>query len=220
MEQIKIYPLKGRKQTPEQISKRVESVRLNRLTWSPEKWQKWHDGVVKHLTQNNPEGLEKMRLTKIGKHPTRHFEKGDVPWNKGNNWRDKYSPEELKAIVAQRARDFRKRSIKQRINESMGAMIYLALKEKKNGHKWDDLVGYTCEDLMPHLESQFEEGMSWGNKGKWHIDHIIPRSRFNFDSPEDAEFKECWALNNLQPLWAEDNLAKRNMVYNSQLQLA
>jgi len=210
MEQIKVHPLKGRKQTPEQISKRVEAVRLNRLTWSPEKWQKWHDGVVKHLTCNNPEALEKMRESKLGSVPWNKGKTGCMPpnWQKGNNWRDKYTTEELKAIVAQRARNFRKRSIRQRINESMGAMIYLALKEKKNGHKWEDLVGYTCEDLMSHLESQFKDGMSWDNKGQWHIDHIIPRSHFHFNGPEDTEFKKCWALNNLQPLWAEENLKK------------
>ena len=220
MEQTKVHALKGRKQTPEQIRKRVESVRLERQTWSPEKWQHWHDSVVKNLTFNNSNALEKMRLKKIGQHPTRHFEKGHVSWNKGNNWRNKYTPEELKGIVATRARDFRRRSVRQRINESMGAMIYLALKEKKNGYKWEDLVSYTCEDLMSHLESQFTEDMSWDNKGQWHIDHIIPRSHFHFNSPEDTEFKKCWALNNLQPLWADDNLKKRNRVYNSQLQLA
>jgi len=42
----------------------------------------------------------------------------------------------------------------------------------------------------------------------WHIDHIRPISAFSFTVPEDPEFKECWALNNLQPLWAFDNLSK------------
>jgi len=210
MEQTKVHALKGRKQTPEQISKRVEAVRLNRLTWSPGKWQKWHDGVVKHLTYNNPEALEKMRESKQGSVPWNKGKVGCMPitWNKGNNWRNNYTPEEVRAIVTTRARNRRERNVSRRIHESMSAMIYLALKEKKNGYKWEDLVGYTCEDLMTHLESQFEEGMSWDNKGQWHIDHVIPRSRFNSNSPEDTEFKKCWALSNLQPLWAADNIAK------------
>jgi len=43
---------------------------------------------------------------------------------------------------------------------------------------------------------------------KWHIDHIIPVSAFNFTKPEHIDFNKCWALSNLQPLWAEENLSK------------
>ena len=63
-----------------------------------------------------------------------------------------------------------------------------------------------------HIESQFKDGMTWDNYGKngWHIDHIIPKSLFQFKSSEDDEFKQCWALCNLQPMWAFDNLSKGN----------
>lgn len=27
-------------------------------------------------------------------------------------------------------------------------------------------------------------------------------------TPDDPEFRECWALSNLQPLWAKDNMSK------------
>jgi len=33
-------------------------------------------------------------------------------------------------------------------------------------------------------------------------------SVFNFSKPEDMDFKRCWALSNLQPLWAADNFSK------------
>jgi 5-methylcytosine-specific restriction endonuclease McrA len=42
----------------------------------------------------------------------------------------------------------------------------------------------------------------------WHIDHIIPISSFSFSSPEDPEFKAAWALTNLRPLWAAQNISK------------
>ena len=69
---------------------------------------------------------------------------------------------------------------------------------------------------MSHIESQFKEGMSWKNHGihGWHIDHIRPISSFNFESCNDPEFKECWALENLQPLWAKENLSKSNKIFN------
>ena len=52
--------------------------------------------------------------------------------------------------------------------------------------------------------------MSWDNAGEWHIDHIIPDSWFNYKSIEDQQFKDCWALNNLQPMWKLENISKGN----------
>lgn len=46
----------------------------------------------------------------------------------------------------------------------------------KNGRKWNDLVGYSTDELLTHLEKQFKPGMSWDNYGEWHVDHIIPRA--------------------------------------------
>lgn len=71
-------------------------------------------------------------------------------------------------------------------------------------------LDYTIEDLRYNIESKFLEGMSWNNQGDWHIDHIIPISYFNYDSPKHPEFIFCWSLFNLRPLWAEDNMHKNN----------
>lgn len=99
-----------------------------------------------------------------------------------------------------------------RIHFSMSSSIWGALKSGKNGRSWESLVGYSREDLVRHLERQFLPGMSWNNyghgRGKWHIDHILPRASFSISSPEDDDFKACWALTNLRPLWSEDNQAK------------
>ena len=35
-----------------------------------------------------------------------------------------------------------------------------------------------------------------------------PFSVFNFEKPEDADFKKAWALKNLRPLWKVANLSK------------
>ena len=82
----------------------------------------------------------------------------------------------------------------------------------KGGRRWEDLVGYTAEDLKLHIERQFVRGMGWHNygrgSGKWHIDHIVPQSAFTFTSPDDPDFKACWALTNLRPLWGDKNISK------------
>jgi len=50
--------------------------------------------------------------------------------------------------------------------------------------------------------------MSWENIGDWHIDHIVPLSRFKVSGPDDPELRRAWALTNLRPLWAKDNMRK------------
>lgn len=91
-------------------------------------------------------------------------------------------------------------------------LMYASLRHTKNGRKWQKLVGYSIDDLRRHLEKQFKKDMSWDRflAGEIHIDHIIPISVFNFEKPEDEDFKKCWALKNLQPLWSKDNITKSN----------
>src|SRR3546814_6097044 len=60
------------------------------------------------------------------------------------------------------------------INRRMSAGVKSSLGDGKNGRSWETLVGYTVADLMAHLERQFLPGMSWDNRGEWHIDHIRP----------------------------------------------
>lgn len=95
-----------------------------------------------------------------------------------------------------------------RLSHSISGAMWGALHSEKAGRRWEDLVGYTLDDLIRHLEARFQPGMTWDNYGKWHIDHAIPQSAFSYSSPEDPDFKRCWALSNLEPLWARDNLSK------------
>lgn len=97
---------------------------------------------------------------------------------------------------------------KNRIDQRMKTAIGVALKGAKRGRKWESLVGYTVDELYHHLEKQFLPGMNWDNIGDWHIDHILPRCTFSYDTEDDPEFKACWALTNLRPMWAVDNLSK------------
>lgn len=80
----------------------------------------------------------------------------------------------------------------------------------KNGRRSFDLVGYSLEELMAHLESKFEPWMTWDNYGRggWHVDHIRPLSSFDYETPDCPDFRAAWALNNLQPLGESENIAK------------
>ncbi len=97
-----------------------------------------------------------------------------------------------------------------RIANAIGGRMREAIADRKAGRHWENLVGYTLCDLMAHLESHFLPGMTWQNYGAfgWHIDHVRPITAFQFEKPEDRGFKDCWALENLQPLWWYENMAK------------
>jgi hypothetical protein len=79
------------------------------------------------------------------------------------------------------------------------------------GRHWESLVSYNLNDLVKHLEKQFDDKMNWENYGSyWHIDHIKPKSLFKYVYPEDEDFKKCWSLENLQPLEKIANMRKKN----------
>ena len=77
-------------------------------------------------------------------------------------------------------------------------------------------LGYTAEDLVSHIESQFNDKMNWKNWGQyriggiytWQIDHIIPQSYYKYTSLEDPNFAECWKMENLRPLCSIENSKK------------
>jgi hypothetical protein len=80
---------------------------------------------------------------------------------------------------------------------------------RKSGHtkpekRTEEILGCNYDSLKLHLESQFVEGMSWDNRGEWHIDHKIPLATAN----TVEELIKLSHYTNLQPLWGEDNIRK------------
>jgi len=101
-----------------------------------------------------------------------------------------------------------------RLINNFRTAIYQVLKEnnvQKNGHYFE-ILKYSPEDLIVHLERQFKDGMNWDNYGEWHVDHVLPISRHNIQEIGDEEFMKCWSLNNLQPMWGEENIRKSNKI--------
>lgn len=80
-------------------------------------------------------------------------------------------------------------------------------RNQKVGSAVKDL-GCSIQELKKYIEQKFTDGMSWGNYGEWHIDHIKPLSKFNLSDRQ--EFLEACNYENLQPLWAKENIAKGN----------
>lgn len=93
-------------------------------------------------------------------------------------------------------------------NDGIAELIRGAIRRGGASSSVEAALGYSIADLCEHLERQFSRGMDWGafRNGDIHIDHIIPKAAFNLADP--IEWRRCWSLSNLQPLWARDNLAK------------
>jgi hypothetical protein len=66
------------------------------------------------------------------------------------------------------------------------------------------ILGCTIQEFKLHIESQFKDGMSWDNRGEWHIDHIMPLSM----AKTEDELVRLNHYKNLRPLWAHENLSK------------
>ncbi len=139
---------------------------------------------------------QKKNKKKVLRYQREYYKKNKEKLNKNHSKRDKKR---------------RKIDVKFRLDKNISWYIRTSLRGNKAGRSWQKLVGYTLEDLTKHLEKQFNDKMNWNNYGSyWHIDHIKPQSLFNYIIPKDPEFKECWALTNLQPLEKIANIKKSN----------
>jgi hypothetical protein len=155
--------------------------------------KKCHGERNKKYLAQNPSAVEKRRLSS-----------------------QKFKSTKYERYLVSKAKAQRKRHAERRptdlLHNAIRSKIHRQLINGKGGKKTFELLGYTPEQLKRNLEKKFLPGMSWDNYGKWHIDHIIPRAAFNITSFNDIDFKRCWALSNLQPLWAMDNYTKRDKI--------
>lgn len=127
----------------------------------------------------------------------------DVEWRKKN-------PEKVK--VRKRKYYLQDKSIpKKRVEMVISGAIRKRIVYHRSMGRFENILGYTTEQLVSHLESKFKPEMTWDNYGSyWHIDHIKPKSWFKYTTIDDPGFKECWSLSNLQPLEAGVNMSKQN----------
>lgn len=134
---------------------------------------------------------EKRELLRINRAKRKHLAAAQQ-----KKWREN----NLEKVIEYRKRTqaviFMRRSIR-RIEESIG---------KDRIDRAEVELGYTQGQFKRHIESLWLDGMSWDNRSEWHVDHIKPLSLFIKEGVTDLKIIN--ALDNLQPLWAKDNIAK------------
>ena len=99
-----------------------------------------------------------------------------------------------------------------KMKRNLRCRLYHALKSQnaKKSNRTLKLTGCTVPFLMGYIESKFKDGMTWENYGTWHMDHIYPCSKF--DLTKDEEQRKCFHYTNLQPLWASENISKKDEI--------
>ncbi len=140
-------------------------------------------------------------------------------WNQANPERHRALKRESDARcrprVRQNYKDWKNANPSNRLSVQLRVRISTAVRRqierqksgrlRKAGSAVRDL-GCMIEELMVHLERQFQPGMTWNNYGEWHIDHVKPLA--SFDLTDRVQFLAACHFTNLQPLWGPDNIAR------------
>lgn len=206
----KIYRSKNKEKIKTKNHKRYienkEIININNAKWKQDNQEKIKEQGRLYRILNYEKEL--LRHAKYRQENKESINDGIKRWNKNN-------PDKVRE-KAQRASRKKRSTIVGKINSNISSAICRSLRNGKDGCHWEHIVGYTLYELMSHLEKQFINEMCWENygskNGQWNIDHKLPRSLFNYIDLNDIKFKQCWCLENLQPMWAIDNFKKGNRV--------
>ena len=217
-------------------SERTEEEKLERRREQKRRWardnkekakaatRRWREDNKERVAANN----KKYRKTDTYKEYVREYNKREHV----KAYRDEYNarPEvkehrreycrerNAKAEVKQRRNERNNKRMKcptRRLRLNVSKSVYSALKRHettKGGGATFDHLPYSPEQLAAYIEQRFTAEMNWDNYGTtWHLDHIIPQAALPYDSMEHPNFAKCWALENLQPLDALENIRKSSI---------
>ena len=189
--------------------KNVEAKRAYAREWVA-RWRADHPDLARkrdrEWCRKHPEAVQRRNAKWNAAHP----EKRKADWVKWRRKNAKYNRARVRAWFAAHP-DYGtsryKTDVQFRLASILRARLYSAIRNKqKTGSAVRDL-GCSLSELKQYIESKFEPGMTWKNRGaKWHLDHIVPLNAFDLSIRE--QFLQACHYTNLQPLWAEDNFRK------------
>jgi hypothetical protein len=192
---------KWRQANPEKVlarRRKWNAENPEKVAASAKKWAKGNSGKAKKWQQANPEKVA------INSKKWQQANPEKVAIN-SKKWKQNHRLEYNQYQI-----DRRNDNVLVQIAHSLRCRLNNAIKNgQKSGSAVDDL-GCSIPELKQYLESQFQLGMTWENRGfgagKWQIDHVDPLC--NFDLSNREEFLKAFHYTNLQPLWHEDHARK------------
>jgi len=210
-----------------------------RLALSKAKYRKNNEEQIKDYRQNNKE-IEKKSQKEYRETHKKEIALYQKEYRKNNKEARKEYDKEYRKNNKEKKKEYEKSYVKLRrkndpkyaIRADISISISKYLSEKglsKNGASCLKHLPFTMNEFTAHFNEIFKqsgnEWMNWNNRGaylisewndkdpstwKWQIDHIVPHSDFNYETMDDQEFKNCWALSNLRPYKAKDNIEEGN----------
>ncbi len=121
-------------------------------------------------------------------------------------------------VNKERLNEYRKTHLKERIKidplfrlkKNLRRASSRAWKGQSKNATTEKLLGCSYNDFKDYITAQFVGNMTWGNYGDvWHVDHITPLSVIK-DVSQTELIESLCHFSNLQPLFAEDNISKKD----------
>lgn len=164
--------------------------------------EKNHEKIIEKSRKDWDENKDKRNKSRrdARKKDPEKYSKSAIEWREKN--RDK-------------VRQYKKKYYqKYKVQELYRKRVRAEIKNKKKG-KYTDILGCSYDFLKQWFEFNFKldeyQNIDWDNQGAvWHIDHVLPCSKFDMNNPDDQ--KKCFHWKNLVPLLKEINMSKSNKI--------
>lgn len=163
-----------------------------------------HKQYMKEYHEKNKEREKEYRSRKENRERGRE---NCRKWYRENIEHCKQYHQNRKEIRNQKEVERRQKDKRYRMDCRDQGLIKSVLSGKSlTSYTMEQRFGYTAQQLREHFESLFTSKMNWDNYGSyWECDHIKPKAQFNYQTEQDEEYKQCWALSNLRPLEYSNN---------------
>ena len=148
---------------------------------------------------------------KIKEYYKEHYtENKDKYMENNKKWR-----EENRDKINEQMRDRMRNDVSLRLRKNLRKRLHYCIIKNKSTMEY---VGCDLDFLKSWLKYNFTEEMTFENYGSyWHVDHVIPYARFNFE--DENEIKTCFSWYNLQPLEASKNMSKHDTVNEQEVNI-
>jgi hypothetical protein len=189
-----------------------EKVRIYGRKWAINNIDKIRE-KRKIYKKNNKERIKQYNLENkihISEYKSEYYQKNKAKINEANKILRLKNPDKYRKYMREYLKKRKEKDVNFKITNYLRSRLYNAMKGKVKGESTSILIGCSIDFLKGHLQSKFSCGMNFENYGKWHIDHIIPCAKFDLTKIENQ--KKCFHYANLQPLWAIDNIKKRDKI--------
>lgn len=180
--------------------KNKERIREHKKQYMKEYYEKNKDRIKEYQASHYKENADRIR-EQTSNWKTKNK---DAVNSYNRRYREAHKREHSEYIKRRRAEDAKYKlicDIRNMLNNAFNKRTKVGKTKRA-----EEILGCSIDFFIEYLQSKFKVGMTLENHGEWHIDHIIPLSV----AETEEEVIRLNHYTNLQPLWAKENIVKRN----------